>query len=124
MFLQICGLIHYWRTFKQISLNNIELRDIRTGRYFVTADNAFPLSNELLIPFHRSHLNGDRYKDCYNYYLSQLQIQVEKAFGRLTTKFGLLQQKMMCSQKSQSLALEVATKIHNYIINTDGVPSG
>jgi hypothetical protein len=31
---------------------------------------------------------------------------------------------MMCSLKTQSLALEVAAKIHNYIINTDGVPTG
>jgi hypothetical protein len=46
------------------------------------------------------------------------------AFGRLTTKFGLLRLKMMCSLKTQSLALEVAAKIRNYIINTDGVPSG
>jgi hypothetical protein len=31
---------------------------------------------------------------------------------------------MKSRARTQSLALEVATKIHNYIINTDGVPSG
>jgi hypothetical protein len=46
------------------------------------------------------------------------------AFGRLTTKFGLLRQKMKCSLRTQSKALQAAAKIHNYIINTDGVPTG
>jgi hypothetical protein len=63
----------YWRSKKLREWIN-RLRDIRTGRYFVTADIAFPLSNELLIPFSRSQLNGNRYKDSYNYYLSQLRI--------------------------------------------------
>jgi hypothetical protein len=113
----------YWRSKKLRDWIN-RLRDIRTGRYFVTADNAFPLSNELLIPFRRSQLHGNRYKDSYNYYLSQLRIRIEMAFGRLTTKFGLLRQKMKCSLRTQSKALQAAAKIHNYIINTDGVPTG
>jgi hypothetical protein len=46
------------------------------------------------------------------------------ALGRLTTKFGLLRQKMKCSLKTQSKALQAAAKIHNYIINTDDVPTG
>jgi hypothetical protein len=100
------------------------LKDISDGRYYVTADNAFPLSNELLIPFRRSQLNGDRYKDSYNYYLSQLRIRIEMAFGRLSGKFGLLRQKMKCSLETQSMALQAAAKLHNFIINTDGVPSG
>jgi hypothetical protein len=82
------------------------------------------LSNELLIPFNQSQLNGDQNKDSYNYYLSQLRIQIEMAFGRLTTKFGLLRRKMRCSLEMHSIALQVAAKLHNYIINTDGVPSG
>jgi hypothetical protein len=46
------------------------------------------------------------------------------AFGRLTTKFGLLRQKMRCNLKTQSKALQAAAKLHNFIINTDGVPTG
>jgi hypothetical protein len=46
------------------------------------------------------------------------------AFGRLTTRFGLsLQHKMRCSLKTQSKALQVAAKLHNFIINTNGVPT-
>ena len=40
----------YWRC-KSLREFIERLRDIRLGRYFGTADNAFPLSNELLIPF-------------------------------------------------------------------------
>jgi hypothetical protein len=46
------------------------------------------------------------------------------AFGRLSGKFGLLRQKMKCSLETQSMALQAAAKLHNFIINTDGVPSG
>jgi hypothetical protein len=31
---------------------------------------------------------------------------------------------MMCSLETQSMALQAAAKLHNFIINTDGVPSG
>jgi hypothetical protein len=98
------------------------LRKIENEKYYGIADNAFPLSNQLLILFRRSQLNGDQYKDSYNYYLSQIRIRVEMAFGRLTRKFlGLLQQKMECSLEMQSKALQAAVKLHNFIINTDGV---
>jgi hypothetical protein len=66
----------YWRS-KKLRDWIERLRDIRTGRYFVTAKNTFPLSNKLLIPFRRYQLNGDQYKDSYNHYLSQLWIQIE-----------------------------------------------
>jgi hypothetical protein len=46
------------------------------------------------------------------------------AFGRLTTKFGLLRQKMKCSLKTQNKPSQAAAKLHNYIINSDGVPTG
>jgi hypothetical protein len=46
------------------------------------------------------------------------------AFGRLTGKFGLLRQKMRCSLETQSLSLEVAAKLQNFIINASGVPTG
>jgi hypothetical protein len=94
-----CNKLKQW-------IDTSRLRDIRTGRYYVTADNTFQLWNELLIPFWCVQLSGSLYKDSYNYYLSQLRIWVKMAFGRrLTRKFGLLQHKMRCSLETQSMAL-------------------
>jgi hypothetical protein len=99
------------------------LRGIRTERHFGT-DNAFPLSNELLNPFRQSQFNGNQYKDSYNYYLSKLWMHIEIAFRRLTTRFGLLRQKIRYSLEMQSMKLQVTAELHNYIINTNGVPTG
>ena len=52
--------------------------------YHILGDGAYPLSSKALIPFSGAEANED-YKRTYNYYLSQLriQIQIEMVFGRL-----------------------------------------
>jgi hypothetical protein len=47
-------------------------------------DNAFTLSNKMLIPFSGAQWN-EEHKNTYNYYHSELRIGIEMAFGRLTT---------------------------------------
>ena len=56
--------------------------------FFLVGDNAYPLSDKLLIPFsgatkHRTYCRT------YNFYLSQLRIRIEMAFGRLSTKWRI-----------------------------------
>ena len=53
--------------------------------YYIIGDNAYALSNRLLIPF-RGKKKRQRYERTYNFYLSQLRIRIEMAFGRLTMK--------------------------------------
>ena len=55
--------------------------NLPTGLYFV-GDAAYTLSNFLLIPFTESQ-QDDVDNDAYNFYLSQLRICIEMAFGRL-----------------------------------------
>jgi len=51
------------------------------GLYLI-ADNAYTLSGHLLIPY--SGINKkEPTKDTYNFFLSQLRIQIEQAFGML-----------------------------------------
>jgi hypothetical protein len=55
---------------------------------FGLADAAYTLSECMLIPF----VGADRCnpaQDAFNYYLSQLRIRVEMAFGRLVNKCGV-----------------------------------
>lgn len=96
------------------------LKGMRGGRYFVTADNAYPLSEVLLIPFRRNQIGGDIYKDSYNFYLSQLRIRIEMAFGRMHTKFRLLRTKMECDLEQQSKFLQAISRLHNFIIDNEG----
>ena len=60
---------------------------------FGLGDAAYTLSEHLLIPFTGSD-RLDPAQDAFNYYLSQLRIRVETAFGRLVKKFGILSGKV------------------------------
>jgi hypothetical protein len=87
-------------------------------KYFICADNAYPLSNKALVPF-RGAKAATIYNSSYNFYLSQLRIRVELAFGRFTTKFRRLRTKMSCRLSMQSKVIQAATRLHNYITDND-----
>jgi hypothetical protein len=56
--------------------------------FFVVGDNAYTLSSTLLIPYSgATKLNPSR--DAFNFFLSQLCIQVEQAFGMLVMKWHI-----------------------------------
>jgi hypothetical protein len=88
--------------------------------YFVVGDNAYPLSNQLLTPF-KGRQKLDVYNSSYNFYLSQLRIRVEMAFGRMTTKFRIMRHKMTCSLSTQSKIIHAVTRLHNFVIDVDGI---
>jgi hypothetical protein len=90
------------------------------GSYFIVGDNAYPLSNKILTPF-KGQQKQEVYNSSYNFYLSQLRIRVEMAFGRMTTKFRIMRTKMYCSLRTQSRVIEAVTRLHNFIIDADGV---
>ncbi len=53
---------------------------------YIIADNAYTCAEHILTPFPGKQKNEPR-KDPYNFYLSQLRIRVEMAFGRLGSEF-------------------------------------
>ena len=53
---------------------------------YAVADAGYTLSEHILIPFTGSD-RLDPVQDSFNYYLSQMRIHVEMAFGRLVNKF-------------------------------------
>ena len=56
---------------------------------FIIGDNAYVCSEHLLTPFSGDEKRDPR-KDAYNFYLSQLRIRIEQAFGFMTTKWQIL----------------------------------
>jgi DDE superfamily endonuclease len=87
-------------------------------KYFICADNAYPISNKLLVPF-KGPQAAAIYHASYNFYLSQLRIRVEMAFGRMTTKFRILRGKLSCTLVNQSKVIQAVTRLHNFIIDND-----
>lgn len=71
-------------------------RSIETAKlpeqFHFIGDNAYPPSEQLLVPCTRTQLRNDvnGRMDNYNFYLSQLRINIECCFGMLVNKFPIL----------------------------------
>ena len=85
------------------------------GKYFIVGDNAYVLADHLLIPF--SGKSIPEINRTYNYFLSQLRIRIEMAFGRLTTKWRIFRRDLEVGMQHASLICRCAGKLHNYVIN-------
>ena len=83
---------------------------------FISADAAYIVTEHVLIPFVGSQ-RQDRVKDTFNFFLSQLRIRIENAFGLLTTKWRVLRKPLECSLQTNALILDVCARLHNFVID-------
>ena len=80
---------------------------------------AYTLHENLLIPFTGLDRTNSA-QDSFNFYLSQLRIRVEMAFGWLTNKFWILKGCVLGSLSRVAAILTACARLHNYIIKMDG----
>ena len=85
--------------------------------YFISGDNAYIISRKVLVPHDKPQCDHES-KRVFNYYLSQLRIRVEMAFGLLTTKFRLLRKGLNFYNEKNSLVIRACAKLHNFCIRT------
>jgi len=71
--------------------NTIESEDFLAPGLCLFGDNAYANKETMAIPFRAI---GSGPKDAYNYYHSQVRINIECAFGILVRRFGLLRRAM------------------------------
>ncbi|CAJ1959471.1 unnamed protein product [Cylindrotheca closterium] len=83
---------------------------------YVIGDAAFPLGDNLLIPFTGTY-KLDPSNDVYNFHISQLRIRIEMAFGHLNNKWRVLRRPLGGKLATQSQVLEVCARLHNFGIN-------
>ena len=88
--------------------------------FFCSGDNAYPLQNNMIIPYSGSQ-QFHEYRDVYNFYLSQMRIRIKMAFGRLTTKWRIFRRDLSYSTAKNSLIARVGAKLHNFVINSDNL---
>ena len=53
----------------------------------------------------------------YNFFLSQMRIMIECAFGRLTTKWRVFRRDLDYDMPKNAKICAVAAKLHNFVIN-------
>lgn len=86
--------------------------------YFV-ADEAFPLTNNIMKPYARRQLTNEN--RIFNYRLSRGRRSVECAFGMLTSKFRLLETPICCDINKIDNIIQALCVLHNFIRIHDGI---
>ncbi|MFO0446206.1 MAG: transposase family protein [bacterium] len=84
--------------------------------FFVAGDNAYVCSEHLLTPFCGNNRSIPE-NDAYNFYLSQLRIRVEMAFGLLKTKWRILRSPLEVPLADSGNVLLACCMLHYYCIN-------
>ncbi|KAL7527767.1 hypothetical protein ACHAXR_003002 [Thalassiosira sp. AJA248-18] len=85
---------------------------------YAVADAAYTVSENMLIPF----TGNDRFdidQDAFNFYLSQVRIRIEMAFGRLVNKFRILNGTVEGPMERVADILQACARLHNFIIRQD-----
>ena len=108
------GKVNDNRAFKRCG-NLVQWLDDLPDKYFIGGDNAYPLSRKLLIPFNGAEANNEHHRT-YNFYLSQLRVRIEMAFGLLTTKWRILRTTLRRSCANNTKMILLCMKLHNFCI--------
>lgn len=85
------------------------------SQFYIIGDEGFVAHDQLLTPWGGSHLNPSR--DAFNFYLSSQRQVIERAFGMLTQRFGVLRRPLRVALKRWSLVLTVCAKLHNLLVD-------
>ena len=86
------------------------------GKYFAVSDAAYILTETLLTPYKGSQrLNKN--KDAFNFYLSQLRIRIEQAFGMMVEKWRILLSPLPRNLKVSSRIIMACARLQNFCIN-------
>lgn len=81
--------------------------------YFLVADEAFPLKENIMRPYPSSDLNET--KRIFNYRMSRARINVECAFGILSSRFQLLKKTLNFRPKKVELFVMTCICLHNLL---------
>jgi hypothetical protein len=86
--------------------------------FYITGDPAYIPTEHMLTPYSGSQRN-DEANDIFNFYLSQLRIRIEMAFGLLTTKWRIFRRPLEGTLENQAKIIETCARLHNFVITED-----
>ena len=94
-----------------------ELVDGIPGQYHIIGDAAYVLSDKLIIPYTAGDRNIES-NDIFNFFLSQLRIRIEMAFGLLTAKWRVLRKPLEVSLENGNCSKVILSCgiLHNFIL--------
>ena len=100
--------------YRKTSLSR-KVEKLPLGKY-VVGDNAYVCTEHLLTPFPGEQKNETSH-DTYNFYLSQVRIRIEMAFGRLVNKWRIFRRPLQVRLKNVGKVFLCASMLHNFCID-------
>nr|CAI5830212.1 unnamed protein product [Callosobruchus analis] len=82
--------------------------------HVIVADNAFPLKNNLMVPYPGLHDKGSE-KRIFNYRLSRARRLIENVFGIMAAVFRILKMPMMLCQDKANKIIKTCVLLHNFL---------
>jgi len=104
-----------------------ELDEVLYFNRFLVGDDAYSVRNNLLCPWAGQSLPMS--KDAFNFFLSQVRQTIERSFGILNARWGVLWRALRVTLADCGNLLGALMKLHNFIIDHGGasatnVPAG
>ena len=83
--------------------------------YYAIGDNAYINSDKMLVPFPGADLGLE--EDSYNFFHSQLRVTIERAFGLLVGRWGVLWRPLRVPLHRQARLILALCKLHNFCLD-------
>lgn len=119
--MKTCSSTHDGTAYELSGLNHI----IREGKlpdgFHVVLDEAYSCTEQELSPWKGKHLSQE--KDAFNYFLSLHRQVIERAFGMLVRRWGILWRPLRFGVQKNNLIIQVCCKLHNLCIDALGASS-
>jgi hypothetical protein len=101
------------------ALNKVELGnkiESLPGLYCAIGDCAYKPTKRL-VPIYGGYLAKSKKNDNFNFFASQLCIQIEMAYGLMVKKWGILRRPISTKVKHIKHVIVAIAQLHNYCIN-------
>ena len=93
------------------------LVEVLPAPYYIVGDAAYPNSRGILTPHVGSNI--PKHEDVFNFYHSQIRITIERCFGVLVRRWGILWKPFEVNLRSTNLITQALLRLHNYCIDED-----
>ena len=82
----------------------------------IVGDNAYIKKKYMAVPLKGQQVG---YNDAYNFYLSQLRITIERAFGALVHRWSILRGPLLCPLPKVAPTIMCLCRLHNFCIDAN-----
>lgn len=82
--------------------------------YVIVGDNAFPLKNNIMVPYPGMHDKGSL-KRVYNYRLSRARRMIENVFGIMASVFRIFRTPIMLNPGRTNVLVQTCVLLHNFL---------